>query len=98
MITHTRGEMMKKLAVYILLFLTSAMLMAQSVPPAPSSTIQSATQRLRVQQDGTQIFYEAWDSGAIDTTGQFHNWVAAVTGAGGSSTPSAGQEVLASGV
>lgn len=54
----------------------------------------TATKRLRVQIDSTQVFYDAWDSGTVDTT---YNWNAAVTGGNGSSTPSTGQEILSSG-
>lgn len=54
----------------------------------------TATKRLRIQMDSTQIFYDAWDSGTVDTT---YNWNAAVTGGNGSSTPSTGQEILSSG-
>lgn len=53
----------------------------------------SPTKRLRIQQDGTQIFYEAWDAGTVETV---YNWNAAVT-SGGTSTPTAGNLALASG-
>ena len=54
----------------------------------------TATKRLRVQQDGTTIFYEAWDAGTVETV---FNWNPAVVGGTGLSTPSAGQLIISSG-
>lgn len=53
----------------------------------------SATRRLRVALDGTQLFYDAWDSASILPS----NWNTAVLGGTGTSTPTAGNEALATG-
>src|SRR5579859_1492999 len=73
---------------------TNGMVIVNNNTGSTISAEIAATKRLRVQMDSTQVFYEAWDSGTVETT---YNWNAAITGGNGSSTPSAGQEILSSG-
>lgn len=58
------------------------------------TALTTETGNLQVQPDSNQVFYDAWDTGTVDTT---FNWQAAVLGGNATSTPSIGQEVIVSG-
>jgi len=53
----------------------------------------TATKRLRIQQDGSQVFYEAWDSSVLDAI----NWNSVTVGNTGTSTLATGTLSLFSG-